>query len=73
MRNAKRIDWFVEDFRKIWKRVPDMRFGQLVMYMLEIYKRERGTDFFYTEDEYLFKFFLKYFNEEGSTHDDVHF
>lgn len=43
MRDPKRIDEFCEKLKEQWKRVPDWRFGQLVVNCL-------GQDPFYVED-----------------------
>ena len=44
MRDPKRIKPLLDEFKKLWKENPDMRFGQLVVCIL-------GTDPFYIEDD----------------------
>ena len=44
MRDPARIDEFLQVFRNLWERYPDMRFGQLVVNTL-------GSDPFYKEDD----------------------
>ncbi len=49
MRNPKRIRPFLEELEKLWNRVPDWRFGQLVE---NVYYNSRSrTDQFYIEDD----------------------
>lgn len=50
MRDAKRIEPFLEKFGELWHLMPDMRFTQLVSYMNN--KFQAG---FHTEEEDLFK------------------
>ena len=50
MRDIKRIKPFLEEIEKLWEKVPDWRFGQLVMNVLGTCKKD---PFFYEEDEML--------------------
>ena len=57
MRDPNRIDSFCDELKKHWHKVPDWRFGQLVVNVL-------GIDPFYLEDDVIMKAFNAYFNEE---------
>ena len=48
MRDVNRIDKFLEEFGKLWKKYPDFRFGQIVCNL----QRYIGNDGFYLEEEY---------------------
>ena len=50
MRDPKRIDEFCNLLKKIWKRVPDWRFGQLISNLGRQLEWTPGG-FFYAEDE----------------------
>ena len=50
MRDPKRIDEFCDLLKKIWKRVPDWRFGQLISNLGRQLEWTPGG-FFYAEDE----------------------
>ena len=50
MRDTKRIKPFLEEIEKLWEKVPDWRFGQLVMNVLGTCKKD---PFFYEDDEML--------------------
>lgn len=54
MRNPKRIDVVIEELRSLWKSIPDYRFAQLFMNLVET------PDPFYMEDEYLIKRIREY-------------
>jgi hypothetical protein len=51
MRDIKRIDPMVEKFRELWKKYPDMRFGQLLLFIYSEFNRIEERDTFYIEDE----------------------
>lgn len=57
MRDKNRIDPFLEKLGEAWKKVPDWRFGQLIVNVL-------GEDPFYIEDDKVIEQFKKYFKEE---------
>lgn len=57
MRDINRIDPFLEKLGKLWKKVPDWRFGQIIENVLG------GTDPFFIEDEEMIKKFENYFKE----------
>ncbi len=50
MRDIKRIKPFLEEIEKLWEKVPDWRFGQLIMNVLGTCKKD---PFFYEDDEML--------------------
>ena len=50
MRDPKRIDEFCDLLKKIWKLVPDWRFGQLISNLGRQLEWTPGG-FFYVEDE----------------------
>ena len=50
MRDVKRIKPFLEEIEKLWEKVPDWRFGQLIVNVLGTCKKD---PFFYEEDEML--------------------
>lgn len=58
MRDPERIDDFCEQLKMYWKKVPDWRFGQLVVNLERFSKRD---SFFYEEDEML-KLLSEYFS-----------
>lgn len=58
MRDKNRIKPFLKELEKEWSKVPDWRFGQLMVNMLGTCSRD---PFFYEDDEMLelFKNFFK--------------
>ena len=51
MRNPKRIDVFCNELKRLWHKVPDWRFGQLMLNVLgEVYNHSK-LDPFFIEDE----------------------
>lgn len=63
MRDPNRIDRFCDEMKSVWHCVPDWRFGQLIINLLDAYKQETGWDFFYKEDDDLMEFFIRYISE----------
>ena len=59
MRNPDRIDPFLKRLGKVWKKVPDWRFGQLMCNVLNSIKR----DPFFPEDDEMIEYFENYFKE----------
>lgn len=59
MRDVERIDNFCNKLKEYWKKVPDWRFGQLIMNVLGTCQKD---PFFYEEDEML-KIFKNYFEK----------
>ena len=60
MRKKERIEPFLNEIKKYWEKVPDWRFGQLIVNVLGTCKRD---PFFYEEDEML-EVFKEFFEEE---------
>ena len=58
MRDKNRIDIFCRALAEVWKKFPDLRFGQL----MTIVQRALGNEqkWFYIEDEELLKKIKKY-------------
>lgn len=56
MRDPNRIDPFLERLGKVWKQVPDWRFGQLIE---NVFDSIDGMTFF-MEDEEILKYFEKF-------------
>ena len=50
MRDINRIKPFLEEIEKLWEKVPDWRFGQLIVNVLGTCKKD---PFFYEEEEML--------------------
>lgn len=61
MRDINRIDSYMARLKRIWKRYPDFRFGQMLMNLLGEVQKEVGMDLFYVEDEEFFAAFEKCF------------
>lgn len=53
MRDPNRIDKFCDELAELWHKVPDWRFGQLMINMISHYMSEHGRDVFYVEDNEL--------------------
>lgn len=49
MRKVERIDPFLKKFGDLWKKCPDLRFGQL---FLNICHEQYGDPFFLEEDQF---------------------
>lgn len=64
MRDPKRIDEFCNELARMWHKVPDWRFGQLISNVLGNYQTETKRDIFFPEDDELLDFFKRYFGEE---------
>lgn len=65
MRSPERIDKFCNELAKIWKQVPDWRFGQLMVNVLNSLPRD---PFFYEEDE-MIEEFKKFFTPKENKED----
>ena len=63
MRDPKRIKPFCDKLAKLWEKVPDWRFGQLMSNLFNAFESNTRTDIFFPEDKELFEFFEKYFKE----------
>ena len=51
MRDEKRIEPIVNDFLALWKRYPDLRFGQMVSLIYAKITNEYNVDPFFLEDD----------------------
>lgn len=60
MRNPDRIDPFLERLGKVWKEVPDWRFGQLMVNI----SRSMDQDMFFPEDDEMIEFIENYFKRK---------
>lgn len=60
MRDPDRIDKFLRGLSECWKKVPDWRFGQLMVNVLGN-MQATGRDPFFPEDDETLKFFRDYF------------
>lgn len=60
MRNPKRIDEFCEEFRKMWHRVPDWRFGQLVSNFLSYVYEQSNKDIWFIEEPEMLEYVKDY-------------
>ena len=72
MRDPKRIDKFCADLAKLWHKVPDWRFGQLMSNVLSAYQAETHRDIFFPEDDELMEFFKKYFTPPEENTIQIH-
>ena len=61
MRNPNRIDEFCEKLAELWHKVPDWRFGQLLINALQ---KTSLQAIFYIEDEDLLHKIENYFSED---------
>jgi hypothetical protein len=59
MRDPKRLELFYSYLKELHEKVPDLRFGQLMMDFFNWYYSKYKQDFFYAEDE---KFIKELFN-----------
>ena len=60
MRDKNRIKPFLERLEKVWNKVPDWRFGQLMCNVLNSMRK----DPFYVEDDKMIEYFEDFFKEE---------
>lgn len=63
MRNPNRIDTFCTQLAEVWHKVPDWRFGQLMINVLSEYMNQNHMDAFYTEDTEFFAWLQELFSE----------
>lgn len=64
MRDPKRIDEFCDELKKMWHRVPDWRFGQLMSNFLgDVYYKTK-YDIWFIEEPEMLKFVKKYMTGE---------
>lgn len=64
MRDIKRIDGYMKRLSGLWKKYPDLRFGQLLMILLGEVQLDLNRDLFFVEDEEFFTTFEKCFKEK---------
>ena len=62
MRDPNRIDDFCEELKKMWHKVPDWRFGQLMSNALGAVYELTNHDPFYMEDDEMLKELKELFN-----------
>lgn len=56
-RPVERIDSFLEELGRFWKKHPDWRFGQLMCNLDRRYRTEHnGNDYFYLEEDQFLEF-----------------
>lgn len=58
MRNIDRIDTFLNELGKYWKKVPDWRFMQLICNL----QSACGSDMFYMEEDKVLQYLGAYFD-----------
>ena len=63
MRDPKRINDFCDELKKMWYKVPDWRFGQLMYNALNAVELRTNHDLFYIEDDEMLKELKELFNE----------
>lgn len=63
MRDIYRLDKFYNELAKFHKKVPDWRFGQLMLNFMSWYYNKYRTDVFYVEEDRMLKLFNEYFKE----------
>ena len=63
MRDPDRIDEFCDELKKMWHKVPDWRFGQLVTNALGAVYKRTYRDPFYVEDDRMIEELKKVFDE----------
>lgn len=51
MRDPKRIPRIIAKIKQLWELTPDLRFGQLVSYIVNWEEAKEQKDLFYIEDE----------------------
>jgi hypothetical protein len=55
MRDPKRIEPFMKTITDVWKKYPDLRFGQLILNVFP-----DNIDFYYVEDDKFFENIKEY-------------
>ena len=55
-RDANRIQPFSDRLAKSWAKLPDWRFGQLMVNLMQDYEAEHGRDIFFLEEEEMMAF-----------------
>ncbi|GMO10875.1 MAG: hypothetical protein Nk1A_9210 [Endomicrobiia bacterium] len=67
-RKLERIDEFIEQLGKLWKWLPDERFGQVVLYIAEVIRDKYGKDYVGMEDGELLKIIKNMIEEAEETY-----
>lgn len=67
MRDPNRIDTFCEEFKEMWHRVPDWRFGQLMCNFFDHIYIRTGNDGFYMEDPDMLEYVRGFMKPEGES------
>lgn len=67
MRDPNRIDEFCEEVKKMWHRVPDWRFGQLMCNLIDNIYARTGTDGFYLEEPDMLEYIREFMKPKGDT------
>lgn len=62
MRDKAHIVSFILEFTALWKKYPDLRFGQLVMNLQATISK--NLDPFYTEDDVMLQAIRKMYNQD---------
>ena len=55
-RDVNRIQPFCDRLAKAWEKLPDWRFGQLMVNLMRDYEAEHGHDIFYLEKNSIRRF-----------------
>ena len=63
MRDPNRIDYYCNEFAKIWHKVPDWRMSQLMVNIMLAYNNKYGHDAFYAEDADFINFIKDFIKE----------
>lgn len=64
MRDPNRIDYYCDELANIWHKVPDWRFGQLMVNIITAYaNKHNDIDPFYVEDADFMKFVREFIKE----------
>ncbi len=69
MRDINRIRPFCDRLALVWEKVPDWRFGQLMVNLLGDYVSKEHRDPFFPEDDELIRFFECALNERCGEQD----
>ncbi len=54
-RDTGRIQPFCDRLARAWEKLPDWRFGQLMVNLMREYEAEHGRDFFFLEEDEMIK------------------
>lgn len=63
MRDPDRIDDFCKELSQLWHKVPDWRFGQMMVNVMSGYMGDTGRDPFFPEDDELLEYMKQYFKK----------